>query len=160
MPRGFLSAVLTPRLRAGLHVGLIAAAATAGALAGFGAGGRGALSPFLVLGRLALGVTQNAAAAAQSAAALAGIGLHTALAGLWGVVFVLVAGGTRGVRLAGSAALFALFVYALDLGLLPPLLRLGHGARAFPSQSVFLHLVLATALGLGTWIATSRRREA
>jgi hypothetical protein len=80
------------------------------------------------------------------------------LAGLWGVVFVLVAGGTRGVRLAGAAALFALFVYALDLGLLPPLLRLGHGARVFPSQSVFLHLVLATALGLGTRVATNPRR--
>ena len=151
--------MLTPRTRAGLQVGLIAAAATAGALAGFGMGRSGPLDPFRVLGRLTLGVTQNAGAAAQSAATVAGIGLHTALAGLWGLLFVLVAGGTRGARLALAAALFALFVYALDLGLLPPILRLGHGARAFPSQSAFLHAVLATALGLGTWIATRAYRE-
>ena len=141
-------------MRAALQVGLIAAAATAGVLAGFGLSQDGALSPFAVLGRLTLGVPQNAGPAAQSAATLAGVALHTALAGLWGVLFVLVAGGARGARLALSAVLFALFVYALDLGLLPPLLRLGHGARAFPSQSAFLHLVLAVALGIGTWIAS------
>jgi hypothetical protein len=141
-------------MRAALQVGLIAAAATAGVLAGFGLGQDGALSPFAVLGRLTLGVPQNASAAAQSAATLAGIALHTVLAGLWGVLFVLVAGGARGARLALAAVLYALFVYALDSGLLPPLLRLGHGARAFPSQSAFLHLVLAAALGIGTWIAS------
>ena len=158
MRRGLLSPVLTPRMRAGLQVGLIAAAATAGALAGFGLGRDGPLDPFRVLGRLTLGVTQNAGPTAQSAATAAGIGLHVVLAGLWGLLFVLVAGGARGVRLAGAAVLFALFVYALDLGLLPPVLRLGHGARAFPSQSVLLHLVLAAALGLGTWIATRMHR--
>jgi hypothetical protein len=145
-------------MRAGLQVGTIAAAATAGVLAGFGLGAEGAASPFRHLGRLALGVTQNAGAAAQTAAAAAGLALHLVLAGLWGLLFVLVAGGLRGVRLFGAALLFALFVYALDLGLLPPLLRLGHGARAFPSQSVFLHLVLALVLGLGTRIATIRLR--
>ncbi len=151
--------MLTPRLRLALQVGLIAAAATAGALAGFGLGHDGPLSAFRVLGRLTLGVTQNAGSTAQSAATLTGLGLHTVLVGLWGVLFVLIAGGVRGARLAGAAALFALFVYALALGLLPPLLRLGHGARAFPSQSVFLHFVLAAALGVGTWIASTSRRE-
>ena len=151
--------MLTPRVRAGLHVGLIAAAATAGALAGFGLAREGPLGSFRVLGRLALGVTQNAGSAAQSAATVAGLGLHLLLAGLWGLLFVLVAGGVRGVRLAGAALLFALFVYALDLGLLPPILRLGHGARAFPSQSVLLHVVLAAALGLGTSIATGVRHR-
>ena len=145
-------------MRAGLQVGTISAAATAGVLAGFGLSGEGAASAFHTLGRLALGVTQNAGAAAQTAASLAGLGLHVLLAGLWGLLFVLVAGGLRGPRLAGAAVLFALFVYALDLGLLPPLLRLGHGARAFPSQSVFLHFVLALALGAGTWLALSHVR--
>jgi len=150
--------VLTPRLRAALGTGVIAAAATAGAIAGVGPGRDGALAPFRTLGRLALGVTQNASGSAQSAAVVAGLVLHGAVAVAWGVVFVLVAGGLRGVRRLGAAALFALFVYALDAGLLPPLLRLGHGARAFPSQSAFLHLVLAVALAAGTWLALSPRR--
>ena len=144
----------TPRSRAALHVGLIAAAATTGALAGFGLGQDGALAPFEVLGRLTLGVTQNAGTAAQRVATLVGLGLHAALAAVWGALFVVVLGGTRGARLALAAILYALFVFALDSGLLPPLLRLGHGARAFPSQSAFLHVVLAAALGLGTWLAT------
>ncbi len=145
-------------MRAGLKVGTLAAAATAGALAGFGFGAEGPMNAFRVLGRLALGVTQNAGSTAQTAAAVVGVGLHAALAGAWGLIFVYIAGGLRGARLAGAAFLFALFVYALDRGLLPPLLRLGHGARAFPSQSVLLHCVLAVTLGLGTWIAISTRR--
>jgi hypothetical protein len=145
-------------MRAGLQVGTIVAAATAGVLAGFGLGGEGAASAFRTLGRLTLGVTQNADGAAQIAATITGVGLHALLAGLWGLLFVFVAGGLRGLRLGGAALLFALFVYALDLGLLPPLLRLGHGARTFPSQSILLHLGLAAALGLGTWLAMSRRQ--
>lgn len=148
----------TPRLRAALQAGTIVAAATAGVLAGFGLGRDGPVSPFSTLGRLTLGVTQNAGAGAQTAAAVAGFAVHALVAGLWGLVFVFVAGGLRGLRLAGAAALFALFVYALDLGLLPPMFRLGHGARAFPSQSVLLHLVLAVALGAGTWLALPGRR--
>ena len=148
----------TPRTRAALQVGLITAAATTGALVGFGLGQDGALAPFAVLGRLALGVPQNAGAAAQRGATMVGLGMHAALAALWGTLFVLVLGRVRGLRLALAATLYALFVYALDSGLLPPLLRLGHGARVFPSQSAFLHLVLATALGLGTWIATREGR--
>lgn len=145
-------------MRAALQVGTIAAAATAGVLVGFGFGNDGPLSPFRTLGRLALGVTQNASAAAHGAALIAGSLLHALLAGVWGVLFVLIAGSLHGIRRVGAALLFAVFVYALDLGLLPPLLRLGHGARAFPSQNVFLHLVLAAALATGSRIATARRR--
>ena len=141
-----------------MRAGGIVAAATAGVLAGFGLGGDGAGSAFRTLGRLALGVPQNGGAAAQSAALVAGCLLHMLVAGLWGAIFLLIAQRLRGVRLAGAAVLFALFVYALDLGLLPPLLRLGHGARAFPSQSVLLHFVLALAVGAGTWLALPRRR--
>ena len=142
-------------MRAGIATGVIAAAATAGALAGFGLGGDGPTAPFRTLGRLALGVTENAGGAAQSAALVAGLALHGAVAVVWGVLFVFIAGRLRGARLAGAAVLFALFVYALDSGLLPPLLRLGHGARAFPSQSALLHFVLASALVAGPWLAPS-----
>ena len=148
----------TPRFRAALQAGLIAAAATAGAIAGFGFGTGGPTGPFRMLGRLVLGMPQNAGAGAQFAALVAGGAIHVVVAGAWGVIFVAVAGALRGVRLLGAAALFALFVYALDLGLLPPVLRLGHGARTFPSQSVLLHLVLALAVGAGTWLALPRRR--
>jgi hypothetical protein len=138
---------------------VIAAAATTGAIAGFGLGRDGPMAPFRTLGRLALGVTQNAGESAQSAAVVAGIVLHAAVAVAWGVTFVLIAGGLRGLRLVGAAVLFALFVYALDAGLLPPLLRLGHGARTFPSQSAFLHFVLAIALAAGTSLALSPRHS-
>lgn len=148
----------SPRLRAGLRTGIIAAAATAGAVVGFGAGGDGAAAPFRVLGRLALGVAASDAPSAQFAAVVAGCLLHAVIAAAWGALFAALAAGLRGLRLALAAALFALFVYALDLGLLPPLLRLGHGARTYPSQSVLLHIVLAFALGLGMRIAHPRLR--
>jgi hypothetical protein len=52
-----------------------------------------------------------------------------------------------------GAALLAAGVYAASEFVLPPLLRLGHGAHPFQAQLALLYAVLAIALVLGMRLA-------
>ena len=154
----FLSRVLSDRMRAGVETGVIAAAATAGALAGLGARDRAPVEAFRALGRMLLGVSASEAPRAQSLALVTGIVIHAATVTLWGVLFAVIAARLRGVGLFVAAAVFSLVAYAVSSGILPPLLRLGYGAKAFPPQLALLYSVLALALAMGMRLAQSRRK--
>ena len=142
-----------------METGAIAAAATTGALAGFGARERAPGEAFRALGRVLLGVATNEGPRAQHLALLAGLLLHAATLVAWGVLFALIAGRLRGAALIAAAAVFSLVAYALSSGILPPLLRLGYGAKAFPPQLVLLYSVLALALAVGMRLAQSRHDD-
>lgn len=148
------------RVRAGLRAGLVASAATAGAMVGFAwrAAG-GAFAPFSATGRMLLGVAAAESRGVQLAALVAGVAFHVVLVAAWTVLFSLVAGALRGVRLAVAAALFAAAAYVASEGVLPPLLRLGHGVRAFPPQVALLYVVLGLGLAIGMRIALPDRRR-
>jgi hypothetical protein len=151
-----LSGVLTTRLgervRGGLAAGVLAAAATGGVVAGFGVREGSAGEPFAALGRLLLGVAASEPAGRQLVALIAGILLHSATALAWGLLFAALFARLRGLGLVAAAALFAAVAYAVSTRL-PELLRLGHGARAFPPQLVLLYTVLALSLVAGIRLA-------
>ena len=143
---------------AGVRCGLLAAAATAGAIVGFARhDAAGVLAPFATSGRMLLGVAAGEGRPAQLLALAAGLALHVTLVVAWAVLFSFLAGALRGVRLLLAAALFAAAVYAASRFALPALLRLGHGVRAFPPQVAVLYGVLALALAIGMRLAFSSR---
>ena len=144
-------------LRLGVRCGLFAAAATAGVLAGFAIrAGDGAAAPFAATGRMLLGVPASAGAAAQSLAVVVGVLLHCAIVVAWALPFAALVRRRRSAAvLLVTAALYAAAAYLASERLFPELLRLGHGARAFPPQLVLLYAVLAVALGLGMRLAFS-----
>ena len=143
-------------LRLAVRCGLFAAAATAGAIAGFAIGaGDGAAAPFAVGGRMLLGVPASDGLMARGVAVAAGVLLHCVVVIAWAVPFVAIARRRGGAVLLVTAALYAAAAYFASERLLPPLLRLGHGVRAFPPQVVLLYAVLAVALGAGMRIAFS-----
>jgi len=145
-------------LRAGMRSGVVAAAATAGAIVGFARQeSDGVLAPFATSGRMLLGVAAGDERLAQLAALSAGVALHVALVVAWAMLFALLAGALRGVRLLLAAALFAFAVYGASRVALPALLRLGHGVRAFPPQVAVLYGVLAIGLAIGMRLAFSSR---
>ena len=143
-------------MRAGARCGLFVAAATAGMITGFALHDpAGPLAPFATSGRMLLGVSLNEGRAEQLAALGVGLLLHTLVAVGWAVLFSLLAGSLRGVARWVAAAVFAVGVYGASELLLPPLLRLGHGARPFPPQLALLYVVLALALVVGMRLANS-----
>ena len=159
--------MLRERVRKGLTAGIIAAAATAGAVTGFGIRPGEPAEPFTNAGRLVLGIAATENGTRQLGAFAFGVLLHVGAALVWGVAFALLAAGLRGVRLLVAALLFAGAVYAARERV-PELLRLGYGGRAFPPQLVVLHVVLALGLAAGIRLArlpgertgaTPRQRE-
>ena len=140
-----------------MRCGIFVAAATAGVITGFSLHNpSGVLAPFATGGRMLLGVAVSEGRAVQLSALVAGVALHTLLAVAWAVPFALLVGAARGARLWLAAALFAAAAYGASEFLLPPLLRLGHGARPFPLQLALLYSVLALALVVGMRLANSR----
>lgn len=101
-----------------------------------------------------LGVSLNEGHAAQLLALGGGLALHTLVAVGWSVLFALLARSLRGLGLWLAAAVFAVGAYGASEFFLPALLRLGHGARAFPLQLALLYAVLALALAIGMRLAT------
>ena len=149
------------RLRAGVEAGVVAAAATGGLLARAAAlAGDGATAPFAAAGRRLLGIALGDGAWAQRLAVAGGIVVHVALAMAWGVALALVAWRWRGARFWAAVAALACLTWALDAGILPPLLRGGHGIRASRPQAMLLHTVLALTLAIGMRLAQQRGRVA
>ena len=148
--------------RRGVRCGLFAAAATAGAVAGVALRAGDALTaPFAVNGRMLLGVpASSGGAASQALAVAAGVLLHCALVVAWALPFAALVRRRRGaVALSVVAALYSAAAYLVSVRFLPTLLRLGHGARAFPPQVALLYFVLAFALAAGMRIAFSGNAE-
>lgn len=143
-----------PWIRPGLWTAAVASAATAGVLVRYGhVSGLGYVGAFAHVGRLATGVTIADGGVAQSLATVVGLLLHLLVIGLWSMLFAAIAAGWGAVRRWLAAFGIALLAWGAGHTILPGMLRLGHGARAFPVQEIALHVVLAVALGLGMRLA-------
>jgi hypothetical protein len=147
-------------IRAGLWTGAVAGAATAGVLVRYGhAAGIGYLGAFAHVGRLATGVTLADGRPAQAMATITGLLLHLLVVSAWSLLFAAVAAGWGEARRWLAAFVIALLAWGAGHAILPGMLRLGHGARAFPIQEIALHLVLAVALALGMRLALPEAAE-
>jgi hypothetical protein len=141
------SRVLSRSVGIGVRTGVLAAAATAGAIVGLGLRHGDALGPFTLAGRTVVG------AAPTIVAAVAGAGLHLGWMVVWGACFTLVAAALRGPKLLVAAALFATGVWALSTYVLPGVAPAARAAGLSIPQSVFLHLLLALGLASGMRLA-------
>ena len=145
------------RLRTGLQVGLIAAAATAGVAFGYGRRERGGFRPFAAVGRHLSGGSFRTGALADFLSTMLGLAFHVALIVAWGVLFALIAARLRGwLRVLAACAVGAV-AYAVHAAL-PPLLRPGYDVMALRPQ-IAVHIALALALAVGMRIAEPSRHD-
>jgi hypothetical protein len=142
----------------GVAAVLLAAAATAGALVGFGVRERAPARFFSAAGQQLRGVPPFVTPdRGFGLAAWLGILQHVVVVVLWAILFTSLAGRLRGLALAGAAAAFATAVFFVDAAL-PDTLRLAAGALSVPQRFV-VAVIFAAALGVGMRLAPQRLRR-
>jgi hypothetical protein len=142
----------------GVTAVLLAVAATAGALVGFGMRERAPARFFSAAGQQLRGVPAFVTPdRGFGVAAWLGIVQHLVVVVLWAILFTSLAARLRGIALAGAAAAFATVVFVAD-GALPGTLRLAAGALSVPQRFV-LAVVFAAALAAGMRLAPERMRR-
>lgn len=147
---------LTERARLGGLAGLVAAAATGGALAGFGLRDGGAMRAFGALGRAALLDAPLDTWGARTLAAVVGLFVHVAVLASWGVLLGVVAAPLRGLRILAAASVLSAMAFLVHRSVLPALLRPGNAVTALTPQIprlVALHALLAISLSIGMRVA-------
>ena len=156
-PAVFFPRVIRDRVRQGVHAGVVAAAATAGTLVGFGLARGEAWRPLNAVAHLVLGYRARLMDRFHPVVTPAGIALHLLFVVIWGVLFALIAARLRGWRLAIAAAALGAAAFVVDTRLLPERLDPGFPALLTRPELLALYAVLAAALALGLRLA--RRAE-
>ena len=141
-------------LAQGILAGALAAAATSGALLGFGIQQGTPARPFNVVAGLLLGDDTGGIWGFDLEVTIAGVFVIVALAIGWGVLFARLGGELRGWRLAGAALAVAATALAINL-LIASLRGDAFSEVLAPAQVLALHLLLGVALGVGIRLATS-----
>ncbi len=142
-------------LTQGVLSGTLAAAATAGALLGFGVQQGTPARPFNAVASLILGDRAEGIWGFHPVVTVVGVIVLVAVILGWGLLFARLAGGTRGLRLAGAAAIVAVAALAVHVVIATRLLGANVSDVLAPAQVIALHLVLGVALGVGMRLATS-----
>src|SRR5688572_9191179 len=99
--------MLRDRLLLGVWIGLVAVAATAGALVGFGWARGAPLQPLNALAHVLVGSRAFYVLGGHPVVTPAGMLVHVVSLVAWGVLFSLVLGRTRGARAWAIALVFA-----------------------------------------------------
>lgn len=145
------------RIAIGIRVGVVAAAATIGAVIGLGLRHGLALRPFLTAGR-ALLERLGLEAARTGMATLAGVALVVAAIILLGVCFTFVAAPLRGLPLFTTALLFGVIAWVVSAYVVPSILVLSGGTVLGTAQRVFVCALLAVGLAAGMRLARPSSR--
>jgi hypothetical protein len=140
------------RLLEGVRVGVVAAAATIGAVIGLGLRHGLALRPFATLGRallerLGILVTQGRVTTAV------GVALVSVAIIVLGVCFTIVAAPLRGLRVFMAALLFATIGWVIAAYVVPSILVLSDTMVLGTGQRVFICVLLALSLVAGMRLA-------
>lgn len=139
----------------GVLAGTLAAAATAGALLGFGVQQGTPARPFNAVASLILGDRAEGIWGFHPVVTVVGVIVLVTVTLGWGLLFARLAGGTRGLRLAGAAAIVTVAALAVHVVIATRLLGANVSDVLAPAQVIALHLVLGVALGVGMRLATS-----
>lgn len=149
MRPGFLTRVLRERVRRGLVAGVIAAAATAGALLGLGRAHGATFTLLNDAAHVLIGERARLVESAHGVVTILAMLVHVAVVLVWSVLFALLAGSLRGWRLVLAALVFTAAVVAIDLWLLPASMRPGFETAMSVSELVLLYGILAASLAFG-----------
>jgi hypothetical protein len=137
------------RLRIGLHTGLIAAAATGGALVGFGIARGAPLLPINAVAHLLLGSRAFLFDGFDPLVTSLGVILHIVSVILWAVIFALLTTRLPTFAIWLTATLFTAAVYLADVHILPDRLRPGFERVLTTTELLSAYLLLALSLALG-----------
>jgi hypothetical protein len=149
--------VSAERVRAGIQAGLIAAAATGGALLAFGMGLNRPWLPFNLAAHVLLGGRAAVVAGPHAMVTPIGVLVHIGAILIWGILFVAIVGRRRWAVMLPAAVLFALTVFLLNTRIFPISLRPGYESVLSDAQMMFLHFALGVTLVVGTRLAFSPR---
>ncbi|HJU88919.1 MAG TPA: hypothetical protein VJ672_05970 [Gemmatimonadaceae bacterium] len=150
---------MLPRLRIGLHAGLLSAAATGGALVGFGIARGAPLQPINAVAHLLLGSRALLFDGFDPLVTTTGIVLHVVSVVIWAVLFALPAARLRALLVWLGALLFTAVVYLADVRLLPESLRPGFERVLTTTELVSVYVLLALSLALGVLLVRSREEN-
>lgn len=136
------------RLLRGVWIGLVAAAATAGALVGFGWVRGAPLQPLNTIAHVLLGSRAFYVREAHPLVTPLGLGVHVLSLILWGVLFSEAVGRRRGAWLWAGAVLFAVAVAAVDFLLLPARLSPGFETVITRGEIIVVYALMAATMGM------------
>ena len=148
--------MLRDRLRVGVWIGLVAAAASAGALVGFGWVRGVPLQPLNAVAHVVLGSRAFQVGAAHPLVTSTGILVHAISLIAWGIVLSLILGRSRGPRAWVIALAFTAAVAVIDLVVLPARLSPGFETMLTRGEVVVVYAVMGVAMG---WAAGVSRTE-
>jgi uncharacterized membrane protein YagU involved in acid resistance len=152
-----MTAPSASRFAAGIRVGVVAAAATVGAVIGLGIRHGLALRPFIAPGRgviEALGLEAlGLDVASTRATAVVGVAFVALAIIVLGLCFTLVAATLRGVALLVAAIAFGALAWAASVYVVPSVLALTTDTVLGTAQRVFVCGMLALALVAGMRLA-------
>lgn len=156
MRGAFLSRVSANRIRDGIGIGIIAGAATAGALMGFGHARGDTLQPLNAVAHIYAGSRAFLTTGFQPGITLGAITIHLLSTIIWGVILAYVAAPLHGRERAVAPLGVGLLAYLADRFLAPNSLRPGFEELLSSGETIFVYVVLAVALALGLWAAGKR----
>jgi hypothetical protein len=136
--------VPSERVSEGIGAGLVAAAATAGVLIGFGRAHGAALQPLNAIAHMLFGTRAFLMEGFHPGITAAGLFLHVLSVVIWGVLFAMVTARLRDWwPLLGASALFAGAVWLVDYRIVPARLRPGFETVLSAPELWVLYIVLA-----------------
>ncbi len=156
MRGAFLSRVSANRIRDGIGIGIIAGAATAGALMGFGHARGATLQPLNAVAHMYAGSRAFLTTGFQPGITLGAIAIHLLSTIIWGVILAYVAAPLHGRERAVAPFGVGLLAYLVDRFVAPNGLRPGFEELLSSGETIFVYVVLAIALALGLWAAGQR----
>jgi hypothetical protein len=148
--------MLRDRLLLGVWIGLIAAAATAGALVGFGWVRGTPVQPLNTVAHIVVGSRAFHVRNVDPVVTTMGVAVHVLSIVVWGLLFSLALARARGVRLWATALVFAAIVAVFDFVVVPDRLSPGFDAMLTRGELIVLYGVMAVAMA---GAALSLRRD-
>jgi hypothetical protein len=141
--------MLRERLRVGVWIGLVAAAASAGALVGFGWVRGVPLQPLNAVAHIVVGNRAFQVNTAHPLVTSAGIVVHAISLLAWGIVLSLILGRSRASLAWAIALAFAAVVAFIDLVVLPAPLSPGFETILTRRELVVVYVVMGVAMAWG-----------
>jgi hypothetical protein len=153
----FLSRVSENRVREGIGLGVIAGAATAGTLMGFGHARGATLQPLNAVAHMFAGSRAFMTTGFQPVVTGGALAIHFLSTIVWGVLLVYIAEplSARGRAIAPFGV--GILAYLLDRFVAPNGLRPGFEELLSSGETTFVYVVLAAALAAGLWVSSLRR---
>jgi hypothetical protein len=144
-------------VREGIGLGVIAGAATAGTLMGFGHARGATLQPLNAVAHMFAGSRAFMTTGFQPVVTGGALAIHFLSTIVWGVLLVYIAEplSARGRAIAPFGV--GILAYLLDRFVAPNGLRPGFEELLSSGETTFVYVVLAAALAAGLWVSSLRR---